>query len=159
MITNNKDCAGVRGKVAMITVPAGEKQREAIRLVPSESGPLQIGVDDLLIQSQNHGNLLDLEREDISSESFYIVTIEMPVVPLSLKGKAKPVYEHVPHNLIRASSMLEAIQLFEEESGRRHWLPDGDKFDKQTGVGRVAGSTARTVRIRKIRKDAILSKE
>jgi len=129
-----------------------------VKFVPSVNGSLRIGTDDVQIHSQSYNNLIDLEQESDGADSFYIVTIELPVIPLSINGKAKPVIEFIPHNLIIATSMLKAIQLFEEDGGRRHWLSDGNKFERQIGVGRIAnGCIARTVRIQKIRKDAILS--
>ena len=122
---------------------------------------LRIGPDDLLIQQLSRENLCSLEEDNKTASKGYtepfIVTREMRVKKLSPDKDAKRefVTEDVPHNIIYAEDMWDAIQLFEEDSGKRVWIAGSSRQEVQLGVER-SSSDCRIVKIRRVRKDCIL---
>jgi hypothetical protein len=131
-----------------------KEEPEEIVLVPGSKGLLRIGLDDSEIKREHFLNLSELEEEDAEHEQFYVATVET-----TLKH---PTYHleqsvNVPHNIIIAKTMRQAIEMFENENSPRFWIPwdANSRFRLQLGIGRVARQHA-MVRIEKVRKDCVL---
>lgn len=135
------------------------------RLIPGPSGPLRVGIDDEIIQNIAQDNIWALEGDDRPDDvdGYYVVLVETDIVPLTLEEDIPlPVKEFRAHNLIRACSMVGAIALFEEDNGKRLWMPaswgkNGQRFEKQIGMSRISkDKMCRFVRIERVRKDCVL---
>ena len=124
-----------------------------ILLVPGANGPLRVGIDDAAIKRQHVENLTELEDEPVDVRRFYVATVETKYNRFDREQTINR-----PHNILIASTMRDAIKLFEDENGHRLWLPwtADSRFTLQLGIGRVAQKHV-MVRIEKIRKDCVLA--
>lgn len=136
-------------------------RRELRRFVLVKSKPLEIGSDDDEIQAAASDNLYELEtfhRRDDNHESLYVVNREVSVPGVEVVDKepqAVSKTQFLPFHVIYAPDMFTAIELFEEDSGKRIWLPFGDREETQIGIERSAKEMS-VVMIKKISKSAIL---
>lgn len=129
-------------------------------LVPGPNGALRVGADDEHIQRSSLDNLLRLEDEPSYITYTYAVLMDVDFTPLTLSKPRRTVVkrEWKVHNIIHATTMLEAIRIFEDKNGKRLWLPEGEATEQQLGIPRIiANGSVRKVRIQKIRKDCIFN--
>lgn len=136
------------------------------QIVPGPKGLLKVGYDDNEIQRIACENLLDLEDDADNKNSIhetYVVTVETLMKKLS-PDPDKPVLQYRPFRVIYARNMFEAIEYFEEESGKRVWMPDGDRNIAQFGLPRISSNThfhqgLMMIHLERMRKDCIINKE
>lgn len=127
------------------------------RLIPGPNGPVRIGADHDVIQRLAFDNIVELEDE-MPEKSYYVVCMETTFVPVSLTDERLPTeMEFRPQNLIIASTMKDAIKMFESETISRYWIPGNrdTRFELQRGLPQT-GSDFRIVRITKVRKDCVI---
>lgn len=157
---------GITARVAKITLDGKTEQIQTCLfpsttedLVPGPRKPLRVGIDDEEIQNIAQENVMEIHRQEkshVGPRVYFVVQVEDPVLRLD---NAVANIEWRVLNLILASTLTEAIELFEDENGKRQWLAYSDKtrLDRQLGIARIRGDlSCRRVRIERIRKDCVL---
>jgi len=155
---------GTVGRVARISIGEGLPSINAAIpspiLVPGPLVPLRVGVDDGQIQRTFQENILELEKETVETEWVYVVLMDTPYVPLSLSNEKLPFErEWRTHNVIYAKRMYDAIRIFEEQNGKRIWLPVESPTERQVGIPRspANGHYCRRVVLERVRKDCVFN--
>lgn len=146
------------------------EEKDGTQLVPGPMRPLRIMYDDVAIQSLAQENMFALESGDdkpANEDAFYIVLIEELCRPITLEEERPDEIKDIRvHNLIKARSMHEAIQIFEQENMPRLWVSGGQtekgeskRYVQQIGIPRIAARLSASsrdipcVRIERVRKD------
>lgn len=123
---------------------------------------LKIGEDDFRIQresTENRYSLEDDQKDPYRQPIAFVYCREKVAKRLSIEGKMVTTSEIEPDGIVFAKDMLEAIQAFEEENGRRTWLPFGDRQDCQFGSERSGyNNQFSRALIYRIRKENIIGK-
>lgn len=140
----------------------GGKSSETSNYIFSGKTLFTIGDDDEKIQIASMDNMLNLEmfhdRNKSTLLQAYVVVREVKITfQTSSKFREQHRVEFRPTSIIYAKDMLEAINIFEESSTKRTWLPDHDPQQSQIGLERLRNKTS-LVRIELMSKDMILSK-
>lgn len=167
-VTKSVAKSGTKPAIKPIVPPAKPGTHPTGKILPTEASVcvigsngsiLEIGTDDEQIQTDAIDNYFELEQEDKKADGSvytYVVTREMNVVKPTKCGQGVRAKESRPHNVVYAASMWKAIQSFEEDNGKRLWLPDGkDRQECQIGFARLA-TDMYIIRIQKMSRDAIL---
>lgn len=133
---------------------------EEVRIIPGPYGLLRVGVDDDEIHRIHMENVMHLEGHRHKDRlSYYFVSMERRMDVYTPSGKIKREWQMVPHWLILHKSFYDAILAFEEEHGKRFWIPQREPTI-QLGVGRVHNSeTSPIVQIARVAKDCVLGLE
>lgn len=99
----------------------------------------RMGDDDSYIFRDAASNRLNLEedaQDEYRKPEVYVVSREIYAKRKLVSGKESTVRELEPHSVISARGMLDAIKIFEDENGRKVWMPFGERQDCQIGLER-----------------------
>lgn len=116
-----------------------------------------LGEDDALIQNCARENLFNLEedcRQDEGVRQSFVVVRETII-----RAKGETTTTIIPHGIVKAHNMWEALDIFNKEHRDRVWVSESNdtRNDVQVGVDRCTRrNSTEVIRIYRMRKDQIL---